>query len=1041
MENVDEVFKDDYYKYNATLPSISLTKDYIKKIKGIHDNKIYKNNTITVKEEDLPENLQIKNIPTDIFEDDIQHKIVMRQFKWYDNTSLHVSVGQLILQTYLDRNTFYYNPHCENFKISTPGITAKYCKLVIDIDDNPDLKDDERISNDNIAEYIFDKFDIVPPLRWYIEIDYSREVIKNDKKIFKNSYHLIFPTIHTTIEEFTQWKTFFNMTLSNKHIDTSIYSSGRIFRQIGAFKAGDVSKQEPSKFIPSKLTYHFHDGTILQKEKFEDLNILDVHLTLINSTPLKQVKYVNLNEFYKNADMFAKTLVYHKNPIKHESIEDILKKNNKTLEEVNADLTKKGKSREEEMLNNEWVVEHCTPEGIVCKLRIDIVEKLLNNADKHWTAHNDRLRIYSAWKWLEIQKGVELGSLYLPWLIKTRKDLNGGIEKYTKHYLNTEPKCTFYKVVKELNDEQHLYKDIKRYMKKNYKFDTYITHIENKLRNIMYMQQEKEEEKYIKKLLKINNAFCDPTNTKNVHDIWIRPVEEICNMWGTHVEKKDLTKLIFSNIAFSIEEGKRVIIHKHKDGTYTTEQFHRHIVNSKIIQIWSQNTIRTVSIYDYFEKYRHLVTVNTVLSNPWEDIPPQTVNMMPLPRVRVPFDGDNNIYIQYKQDIINYIKDVFLGEEPKEKHDEYVDFILSWTASIIFDDEPTKKALIFTGDQGTGKTSFWEGISLILNKKHIKITNSGLSMLNDSKFKDEDEEFKKLIVLEESDKFSRNIDAEINYLKYITDGGDVRIEKKFKNPRMYKNRANILIISNNFAPILAGFQEQRRYFQIKILKKYSSKERRDKWYDDIRKSDLLLKLLMEYKGKYRKLKYQQKEFQTNALKELALLKITKTSHGIVDDICDAILNYNNYNNPTIDNIHTFTTYKTRQKVVLIENHSYNKLDRDNFNPKYKKWSRRVVDALKNSGIENMRIKNGITFDGQKHSNQKLFYCIPYEVIKDYYDNTYAEEEDFRSNADMRDEDEHIQYINNNKESIKKWILSGSKLSYDDWLRSIEEITF
>jgi len=631
------------------------------------------------------------------------------------------------------------------------------------------------------------------------------------------------------------------------------------------------------------------------------------------------------------------------------------------------------------------------PSHIVCKLKPSVVEKLLTNAGPKWAEHDNRLRMYNAWKWLELKKGVELGSLYMPWFTRVRPDRVKPDSHYIKHYLNTKPRCTFYKVMVELNEEQKRYKRLKSRMIPSPEFDTYIKRM-----------REIDTDSRCDSIKEAIKRFCDPLDTNYLKGYsWSIGASEIMDKPKWTFE--ELASYLFSRVAISFYQGKDVVVVKRPDGTYDIQPKREHSITEKQVPQVGVRSGKTtyISYLDYFKSYNALYRVRIVMQNPWTKLPPKTVNIMPMPRIREP-DMECTWYDEYKSTIISYIKDYHLMME--DNKDYWIDVLLSWMSAVIFDYKPTRRMLIFSGPKGMGKSVIFHALQQILPQIAYEESKDGLGYFNKTIFKDK-RKFKKLVLIEEVDSYSKSVSNAISGLKQVITAKTFTINEKYRRPITVKNLLNVALATNKEYPLLEGDGEQRRFIQFNTpLRPSEMKIPKDK-ARAMRFGELLmeyprilLRLLLEYRGRWFEKHYDTTEFQTNAMKAMAATKITKAKHAFIDTLCEALIGYTTgdpssgyYDRREIDpDLNKLATHTIRNiKYVLIDKRSYSKLEARYMHDNYKRWNRKLISAFKDIGITRRTLSNARSFDGSKHDGKSSFYAMPYSIIEDYYNEVYG----------------------------------------------------
>lgn len=142
--------------------------------------------------------------------------------------------------------------------------------------------------------------------------------------------------------------------------------------------------------------------------------------------------------------------------------------------------------------------------------------------------------------------------------------------------------------------------------------------------------------------------------------------------------------------------------------------------------------------------------------------------------------NDNNL-------IENYLDDRF---------GDYKDFIKKWLSVYCYTNYKKLPTLIFSGERGTGKSSFAEIISEIFPSLSYKWAGVETSFSYEVE--------KKFLIVEENqgDKLSQ-----YKTLKNYSGSKDIEVKKKFKDPYLVKNNMNICILSNEAIPVFVRSEE------------------------------------------------------------------------------------------------------------------------------------------------------------------------------------------------------------------------------------------
>ena len=152
-------------------------------------------------------------------------------------------------------------------------------------------------------------------------------------------------------------------------------------------------------------------------------------------------------------------------------------------------------------------------------------------------------------------------------------------------------------------------------------------------------------------------------------------------------------------------------------------------------------------------------------------------------------------------------------------------YIINWLSFIIQNpDAKTGVALVITGDQGTGKNVFTNQICKLLSR----YANPNLTNIDSivGKFNTSLENMK-LIVCNELNSADTNKYLNSDSLKSVITESEIQINAKNVKPRQCQNVVNLIMLSNNQAPVKIESND-RRYLVVKT----SNKHRQDTDYFD-----------------------------------------------------------------------------------------------------------------------------------------------------------------------------------------------------------------
>ena len=140
-----------------------------------------------------------------------------------------------------------------------------------------------------------------------------------------------------------------------------------------------------------------------------------------------------------------------------------------------------------------------------------------------------------------------------------------------------------------------------------------------------------------------------------------------------------------------------------------------------------------------------------------------------------------------------------IREVISENNEEMYEYILNWI-SFIFQNPcgKTNKVIVITGDQGTGKNAFTNIICDLMNRYASRnVTN--IDHLS-GKFNTVSENMK-LIICNELSSAETNKFLNFDTLKSIISDDTVMMNSKGIDPRKIQNVANLIMLSNHFAPV------------------------------------------------------------------------------------------------------------------------------------------------------------------------------------------------------------------------------------------------
>ena len=143
---------------------------------------------------------------------------------------------------------------------------------------------------------------------------------------------------------------------------------------------------------------------------------------------------------------------------------------------------------------------------------------------------------------------------------------------------------------------------------------------------------------------------------------------------------------------------------------------------------------------------------------------------------------------------------------------EFFDYVIKWLCFLFqHPDKKLETALIFTGDQGTGKNVFTNQICKLLGRYAVQNANfeSFTGQFNGSSLSN-----KRLIVCNEKKNYLHN-NANNDVLKSLITESTVDLQYKRRDIIHDENVANFIFLSNNYAPIRID-EGDRRYFVMQV---------------------------------------------------------------------------------------------------------------------------------------------------------------------------------------------------------------------------------
>lgn len=171
------------------------------------------------------------------------------------------------------------------------------------------------------------------------------------------------------------------------------------------------------------------------------------------------------------------------------------------------------------------------------------------------------------------------------------------------------------------------------------------------------------------------------------------------------------------------------------------------------------------------------------------------------------FDQVEEVELELIRPFIDHVYNIICS-----RNNDLYKYLMYWIGYLFQDPKAkTQVAIVLTGAEGTGKTTFTEVLCHLLgnyandNAKIDEITGRFNNILMS----------KKLLVCNEVKSFISNKSYDSDRMKTLITESNVDINIKFKDTIHQENVANFIFVSNNFAPIYIS-ENDRRYLVIEV---------------------------------------------------------------------------------------------------------------------------------------------------------------------------------------------------------------------------------
>ena len=271
------------------------------------------------------------------------------------------------------------------------------------------------------------------------------------------------------------------------------------------------------------------------------------------------------------------------------------------------------------------------------------------------------------------------------------------------------------------------------------------------------------------------------------------------------------------NIKRTLDNGKNRCLRFRRDGEQCPYKAVKGIEickHCKKVQNKNETNIYTViSLKDFINKYESIFTYHGLGFLPLK--PDTRLSIIPGTRLYNGFRGWRSILFrndELVQRIKKYIKEILANDDKKSYK-----YIIRWLASLVqFPEIKQGVVLVFIGEQGTGKSSFWKFIVRKLIGIHAIITGRTDALLG--KFNS----LAKNMILAVCEEFESGKDTTLKQFdSQIKDliTSDVRtIEQKGKDQYEVRDYCRYVLLSNKFKqPLLSD--DARRYAAFEVNNK------------------------------------------------------------------------------------------------------------------------------------------------------------------------------------------------------------------------------
>lgn len=230
--------------------------------------------------------------------------------------------------------------------------------------------------------------------------------------------------------------------------------------------------------------------------------------------------------------------------------------------------------------------------------------------------------------------------------------------------------------------------------------------------------------------------------------------------------------------------------------------FREKLKEFKLGVINSNKKVKEINAWDVLCEgtNKNLITIEEMV---FYDENPKTFNLFQ----GYEYDQVEEINMTLLTPFINHVYNVICS-----RNNSLYKYLIYWVSYIFQNPKAkTQVAIVLTGAEGTGKTTFTDVICHLLgnyandNAKIDEITGKFNNLLM----------YKKLLICNEVKSFISNKNYDSDRMKTLITESNIDINIKFKDTVHQENVANFIFVSNNFAPIKIT-ENDRRYLVIEV---------------------------------------------------------------------------------------------------------------------------------------------------------------------------------------------------------------------------------